>query len=67
MSTIAGIKTSFRPSVPQTYEELGISESLVLDWVLRRLLMEGLFEPSIAEQRAARLHTDHRDRVPPVT
>jgi predicted ATPase with chaperone activity len=41
MSTIAGIKTSFRPSVPQTYEELGISESLVLDLVLRRLLMEG--------------------------
>lgn len=41
MSTIAGIKTSFRPSVPQTYEELGISESLILDLVLRRLLMEG--------------------------
>jgi hypothetical protein len=41
MSTIAGIKTSFRPSVPQAYAELGISESLVLDWVLRRLLMEG--------------------------
>ncbi len=41
MSTIAGIKTSFRPPVPQTYEQLGISESLILDLVLRRLLMEG--------------------------
>lgn len=41
MSTIAGIKTAFRPPVPQTYEQLGISESLVLDLVLRRLLMEG--------------------------
>ncbi len=41
MSTIAGIKTSFRPPVPQTHEQLGISESLVLDLVLRRLLMEG--------------------------
>ena len=41
MSTISGIKTSFRPTVPQTYEQLGISESLILDLVLRRLLMEG--------------------------
>ena len=41
MSTIAGIKTAFRPPVPQTYEQLGISESLILDLVLRRLLMEG--------------------------
>ena len=41
MSTIAGIKSSFRPPVPQSYEQLGISESLILDLVLRRLLMEG--------------------------
>ncbi len=41
MSTIAGIRTSFRPPVPQTYDQLGISESLILDLVLRRLLMEG--------------------------
>ena len=41
MSTIAGIKTAFRPPVPQTYEQLAISESLILDLVLRRLLMEG--------------------------
>lgn len=41
MSTIAGFKTSFRPSVPQTYEQLGISESLILDLVLRRLMLEG--------------------------
>jgi predicted ATPase with chaperone activity len=41
MSTIAGFKTAFRPPVPQTYEQLGISESLILDLVLRRLLLEG--------------------------
>jgi hypothetical protein len=33
--------TSFAPPVPQNYEELGIPESLVLDLVLRRLLLEG--------------------------
>src|SRR5579862_9871464 len=33
--------SGFCPSVPQTFEELGISQSLVLDLVLRRLLLEG--------------------------
>lgn len=32
---------TFRPTIPQSYEELGIPESLVLDLVLRRLLLEG--------------------------
>jgi hypothetical protein len=36
-----GPQASFRPAVPQTYEQLGIPESLVLDLVLRRLLIEG--------------------------
>ena len=41
VSTISGLKSSFRPRVPQSVEELGISDSLILDLVLRRLLMEG--------------------------
>jgi len=36
-----GFHAQFRPNVPMTYEELGIPESLVLDLVLRRLLLEG--------------------------
>jgi hypothetical protein len=31
----------FSPPIPQTFEDLGISQSLVLDLVLRRLLLEG--------------------------
>jgi hypothetical protein len=42
MSTIPAITSSFRPPIPQTYEQLGISETLVLDLVLRRMLMEGM-------------------------
>src|SRR5271165_276482 len=38
---LAPASTSFSPSVPQTFEELGISQSLVLDLVVRRLLLEG--------------------------
>ena len=41
MATLAPIRTAFNPPVPQTFEELGISESLVLDLVLRRSLIEG--------------------------
>ncbi len=35
------MRTGFAPAVPQTFEELGISQTLVLDLVLRRLLLEG--------------------------
>jgi len=41
MSTFAALRTSFNPPIPQTFEELGISESLVLDLVVRRMLIEG--------------------------
>ncbi len=34
-------RTGFAPTPPQTFEELGISQTLVLDLVLRRLLLEG--------------------------
>jgi predicted ATPase with chaperone activity len=35
------LRSRFSPKVPQNYEELSISQSLVLDLVLRRLLLEG--------------------------
>ena len=38
---LAPIRSGFAPGVPQTFEELGISQSLALDLVLRRLLLEG--------------------------
>lgn len=40
-ATLASTRPAFRPPAPQTFEELGISQSLVLDLVLRRLLLEG--------------------------
>ncbi len=42
MATLAvGIRTSFSPRMPQSMEQLGIPQSIVLDLVLRRLLLEG--------------------------
>ncbi len=38
---LAPASTSFSPSIPQTFEDLGISHSLVLDLVVRRLMLEG--------------------------
>src|SRR5438105_5628851 len=35
-------RTSFAPSVPQNFEELGLSRALLLDLMLRRLLLEGM-------------------------
>jgi len=40
-ASIAPVRTAFTPTTPQTFDELGISQSLVLDLVLRRLLLEG--------------------------
>src|SRR5581483_10457683 len=40
-ATHAPTRTGFCPSVPQNFEELGISQGLVLDLVLRRMLLEG--------------------------
>jgi len=40
-STLASSGPRFRPIAPQTFEELGISQSLVMDLMLRRLLLEG--------------------------
>src|SRR3974390_1497487 len=41
IATFAPIRAAFNPSIPQTFAELGVSESLVLDLVIRRLLIEG--------------------------
>src|ERR1700687_999194 len=40
-ATLSPVRTGFTPSVPQTFEDLGISQTLVLDLLLRRLLLEG--------------------------
>ena len=40
-ATFMPVKKSFAPKAPQTFEELGISQSLVLDLMTRRLLLEG--------------------------
>src|SRR5277367_2683380 len=41
MATLAPVRSAFNPPIPQNFNELGISESLVLDLVLRRMLIEG--------------------------
>src|SRR5579863_9899433 len=41
MATFAPVRSAFNPTIPQNFSELGISEALVLDLVLRRLLLEG--------------------------
>jgi hypothetical protein len=41
MATFATVRSAFAPTIPQDFKELGISESLVLDLMLRRLLIEG--------------------------
>ena len=41
MATFAPVRTAFSPAIPQTFAELGISESLVLDLMLRRMVIEG--------------------------
>lgn len=41
MATFANVCCSFLPKVPQTFADLGISESLVLDLMLRRMVIEG--------------------------
>jgi predicted ATPase with chaperone activity len=41
MATFAHARCSFLPPVPQTFADLGIPESLVLDLMLRRMVIEG--------------------------
>ena len=41
MATLAPVRSAFNPNIPQNFAELGTPESLVLDLVLRRMLIEG--------------------------
>jgi hypothetical protein len=41
MATFAPVRSAFHPAIPQNFKELGVSESLMLDLVLRRMLIEG--------------------------
>lgn len=41
MATLAPARSAFSPPVPQSFKDLGVPESLVMDLVLRRLLIEG--------------------------
>ena len=41
MATFAPVRSAFSPAIPQNFEQLGIPESLVMDLVVRRLLIEG--------------------------
>ena len=41
MSTLAAPRSGFAPPIPQTFEELGVPQSLVIDLFLRRTMIEG--------------------------
>src|ERR1700733_10977998 len=41
MATFAPVRSAFSPALPQSFQDLGVPESLVLDLVVRRLLIEG--------------------------
>lgn len=41
MATAAGFRTSFCPPTPQTMEDMGVPQTLVMDLMIRRLLLEG--------------------------
>lgn len=41
MSSLAAPRTAFAPAIPQTFDELGVPQSLVIDLFLRRTLIEG--------------------------
>src|SRR5260370_41807886 len=40
-ATYAPVRAGFSPAPPQNFKDLGIPQSLVLDLMLRRLLLEG--------------------------
>jgi hypothetical protein len=50
-ATLAPTRSGFSPSVPQNFEELGISQSLVMDLVLRRLLLEGFSNLQVLSEK----------------
>src|SRR5579862_3575795 len=54
MATFAHVRCSFLPPVPQTFADLGIPETLVLDLMLRRMVIEG-FSSMTALSRSIRV------------
>src|ERR1700733_4524982 len=54
MPVFTPARAAFSPAIPQSFAEVGISESLVLDLVLRRMLIEG-FSSLAGLSRALRL------------
>ena len=62
MATFAPVRSAFHPAVPQNFKELGVPESLVLDLVLRRLLIEG-FSTLASLSRALRISVPVVDLV----
>src|SRR5512140_1652580 len=53
-TTPAQVRCTFRPPVPQTFADLGIPETLVLDLMLRRMVIEG-FSSMTGLSRAIRV------------
>jgi hypothetical protein len=62
MTSLAGPRANFAPPVPQSLADLGISQSLVTDLMLRRLALEG-FSTLGSLARALRLSVPIVDHV----
>ena len=62
MTSLAGPRANFAPSIPSNLAELGISQSLVTDLMLRRLALEG-FSTQAGLSRALRLSVPIIDHV----
>src|ERR1035438_539380 len=62
MATFAPVRSTFNPPLPQSLKDLGIPESLVLDLVIRRLLIEG-YSSLASLSRALRLSIPVIDSV----
>jgi hypothetical protein len=62
MATFAPVRSAFNPPIPQSLKDLGIPESLVLDLVIRRLLIEG-YSSLASLSRALRLSVPVIDSV----
>jgi hypothetical protein len=62
MATFAPVRSAFNPALPQNFQELGVPESLVLDLVIRRLLIEG-YSSLASLSRALRLSIPVIDSV----
>lgn len=62
MSTLAAPRSTFGPPIPQTFEELGVPQSLVIDLFLRRTMIEG-FSTLESLSRALRVSVAIVDQV----